>query len=83
MHVDVLGQAVIFGQGFLLGALLGLLYDGMRTLRRSLRFRWLAFGLDLLFWLTASAALFLFTLLRDDVQVRIYHMAAFLLGGGV
>ena len=35
MHVDVLGQAVIFGQGLLLGALLGLIYDGMRTLRRT------------------------------------------------
>ena len=35
MHVDIAGQAAVFGQGLLLGALLGLVYDGMRTLRRT------------------------------------------------
>ena len=49
MHVDVLGQAQVFGQAFLLGTLLGLVYDGMRTLRRSLKLPGLAFLLDLLF----------------------------------
>ena len=48
MHVDIAGQGLIFGQGFLLGAALGLLYDGMRTLRRSIRLPALAFVLDLL-----------------------------------
>ena len=76
MHVDILGQAAVFGQGFLLGVLLGLVYDGMRTLRRSLRLAPLAFLLDLLFWLGATAGLFALTLLSDDGQVRIYHMAA-------
>ena len=83
MHVDSWAQAVIFGQGLLLGAALGVLYDGMRTLRRGLRAPWLAFGLDLLFWLTAIVSLFALTLLRDDGQVRIYHMVAVALGGGL
>ena len=83
MPADVAAQMAIFGQGMLLGVLLGLVYDGMRTVRRNSRLRVLAFGLDLLFWLGATAALFALTLLRDDGRVRIYHMAAVLLGGGV
>ncbi|MDE7003007.1 MAG: spore cortex biosynthesis protein YabQ [Oscillospiraceae bacterium] len=80
--MDIAAQAAVFGQGLLLGALLGLVYDGMRTLRRTAPLPGLAFALDLLFWLGAAAALFLFTLLRDDGRVRIYHMAAVALGGG-
>ena len=83
MYVDVLDQALVFGQGFLLGAALGLVYDGMRTLRRSLKLAALAFLLDLLFWIGAAASLFAFTLLRDDGQVRIFHMAAAVLGGAI
>ena len=70
MHVDIAGQAVVFGQGFLLGAALGLLYDGMRTLRRSIRLAALAFVLDLLFWLAAVAALVLSTSGRVKNEVR-------------
>ncbi|MCI8807516.1 MAG: hypothetical protein HFF20_04225 [Oscillospiraceae bacterium] len=82
MRIDVAGQAAVFGQGVLLGALLGLAYDEMRTLRRSLKVPGLAFVLDLMFWLGATAGLFALTLLREDGQVRIYHMAAVALGGG-
>ena len=83
MYVEVGAQAAIFGQGMLLGALLGVIYDGMRAARRSIHLRALAFALDLLFWLGVIAALFALTLLRDNGQVQIYHMAAFLLGGGL
>ena len=83
MYVDIAAQAEIFGQGVLLGALLGLVYDGMRTLRRSIRLGALAFMLDVLFWLGAVSALFALTLLRDSGEVRIYHMLAFLAGGGL
>ena len=83
MPADVLDQAAIFAQAFLMGAVLGLVYDGMRTLRRSMGLPGLAFLLDLLFWLGATAGLFALTLLRDDGQVRIYHMAAVALGGGI
>ncbi|MCI9289795.1 MAG: hypothetical protein HFF23_09970 [Oscillospiraceae bacterium] len=80
--MDIAGQAAVFGQALLLGALLGLVYDAMRTLRRTWRSAGLAFALDLLFWLGATAALFLLTLSRDDGRVRIFHMAAVALGGG-
>ena len=83
MYVDVTAQAAVFGQGVLLGALLGLVYDAMRTLRRSIGWKILAFVLDVLFWLGVTAALFALTLLRDNGEVRIYHMLAFLLGGGL
>ena len=83
MYVEVGAQAAIFGQGMLLGVLLGVIYDGMRAARRSIHLRALAFALDLLFWLGVIAALFALTLLRDNGQVQIYHMAAFLLGGGL
>ena len=39
MQVDVLAQAAVMGQGILLGAALGLVYDLMRAIRRSLRRR--------------------------------------------
>ena len=83
MYVDIGVQAAVFGQGLALGALLGLVYDGMRTLRRSIRLPALAFVLDVVFWLGTVAALFALTLLRDNGEVRIYHMLAFLLGGGL
>ena len=83
MHVDIMGQALVAGQGVLLGAALGLVYDGMRTLRRSLRMGWLAFLLDLLFWVGTAAALFALTLLSDDGRVRIFHILAVSIGGGL
>lgn len=83
MHVDIMGQALVFGQGVLLGVALGLVYDGMRTLRRSLKLAALAFLLDLLFWVGTAASLFALTLLSDDGQVRIFHIAAVALGGGL
>ena len=58
MYVDIGVQAAVFGQGLALGALLGLVYDGMRTLRRSIRLPALAFVLDVVFWLGTVAALF-------------------------
>ena len=66
MYVEVGAQAAIFGQGMLLGVLLGVIYDGMRAARRSIHLRALAFALDLLFWLGVIAALFALTLLRDN-----------------
>ena len=35
MGVDIPTQAALFGQGVLLGALLGLVYDVMRAARRA------------------------------------------------
>ena len=83
MHVDVAEQARVLLQSILLGAGLGLVYDVLRALRRSLGWRWLAFLLDLLFWLGTIALLFFMALTRETGQLRLYLPAAFLLGGGV
>ena len=56
--MDIAGQALTFARAAGLGAGLGLGYDLLRALRRSLGWRWLAFLLDLLFWLTAAGLLF-------------------------
>lgn len=83
MRVDIPAQALAFSQGMLLGAAMGLLYDGMRAVRRVLPWRWLAFLLDLAYWLAAAAGLFVLTLTFDDGKVRIFHGAAAVLGGGL
>ena len=82
MGVDILGQAVAFGQGALAGVGLGLAYDVFRALRRQFPWRWLAFVLDVAFWLGTTAAVFFFALTRGDGEIRLFHMAALLLGGG-
>ena len=78
---------ILAGVAFLLAALLlggamGVVYDLFRILRVRVHVRLLGPILDLLFWLGVTAGLFALTLLRDDGQVRIFHMAAVSLGGG-
>ena len=82
MPADVAAQAAVFGQGLLLGAALGLVYDLMRAVRRSIPLKWLAALLDLAFWLGTAVCLFLLAILRDTGELRIFHGAAVLLGGG-
>ena len=81
MGVDILAQAAAFGQAVLAGGALGFVYDGLRALRRQFGKRWLAFGLDLLFWLGTTVLLFAFALTRGDGQIQVFHVAALLLGG--
>lgn len=82
MYVDVAGQARVFLQSILIGAGLGLVYDVLRAVRRSLKSRGTAFLLDLLFWLGVTGLLFWLALFRENGQVRLYLAAALLLGGG-
>ena len=81
MAADVAAQAALFLEGAAVGAALGLLYDLFRVLRERWR-HWAGMVLDLLFWLTAAAALFAFAILRGDGEIRLYHGAAFAAGGG-
>ena len=83
MHVDVAAQGQIFLTGLLLGAILGLMYDVLRAFRRSAGWRWLAFVLDVLFWLSVAVLLFWVALFRENGRVRLYVSAAFLAGGGL
>jgi spore cortex biosynthesis protein YabQ len=83
MHVDVAAQGQIFLLSLLLGAILGLVYDVLRAVRRSAGRRGLAFVLDVLFWLSVVVLLFWVALFRENGRVRLYVSAAFLAGAGL
>ena len=80
--MDTAAQALTFLRCVGLGAALGLGYDVLRALRRSLGWRWLAFLLDLLFWAAATVLLFTAALAWEAGRVRLYLGCALLLGGG-
>jgi spore cortex biosynthesis protein YabQ len=72
-------QFYAFGGAFLVGVALGLFYDTLRPFR--LRAPPLLSGvLDMLFWLAAALAVFLCAPLLGDGRVRIYMVAAHILG---
>jgi len=79
---ELAGQALRFAEALAVGVALGLWYDLLRVGRERFTARVVVLLLDLLFWLCATAALFLFAILRGDGRVRLYQGAAFLLGGG-
>ena len=83
MEIHLLDQARTFLGAVLLGAGLGVAYDLMRTLRRRVRLPLLGPALDLLFWVLATVGLFLYTILRGGGELRLYTIAALLLGGCV
>ena len=58
MYVDVIRQAQVWLNCILAGGGLGLAYDVLRAVRRTIRWRWLAFLLDLLFWIGVIFLLF-------------------------
>lgn len=82
MGVDIAAQGFNFLEGLAAGVGLGLLYDLLRVLRERLRRRPVVLLLDLCFWLTATAVLFLFAILRGDGMVRLYQGLSFVMGGG-
>ena len=80
MAVQITVQLRTFGLSILLGLSAGVLYDLLRALRlRRPRLTW---ALDLLYCLTAGAALSLFVLRQGDGQLRGYILLG-ALGGGV
>ncbi len=83
MRVDLALPVRGMCQAVLLGGGLGLLYDGMRLVRRCLPLRWVEWVLDLTFWLCATAALFLFSHSAWGGEVRLYGAIFCLLGGAV
>ena len=83
MTPDIAQQLQGLCRAVLLGGGLGVLYDLMRIIRRRLPLPLLAGALDLLFWITATAALFLFSHETWNGQVRLYGAAFCLLGAAV
>ena len=81
MSVDLAQQARALCQALLLGGGMGVLYDLFRILRVRVKIPALGPILDLLFWLTATGGLFLWSQNAWGGQIRLYG-AAFCLAGG-
>ena len=81
MRVDVLEQTRALIQAVLLGTLLGGVYDGMRILRCRLPGRMLESALDLLFWITTTVSLFVWSQQAWNGQIRLYGAVFCMLGG--
>ncbi len=81
MTVDIARQLQGLCRAVLLGGGLGVLYDLMRVARRRLSWAWLGGLLDLLFWIAATVALFLFSHEAWNGQIRLYGALFCLLGG--
>ena len=83
MTVDVAQQSRALCQALLLGGAMGVTYDLFRVLRVRVRVPLLGPLLDLLFWLAATAALFVWSQTAWGGQIRLYGAAFCLVGGGV
>ena len=81
MSPDIARQLQGLCQAVLLGGAMGLVYDGMRVLRRSFSRAPVDAALDLLFWILATAALFRFSQRAWAGQIRLYGAVFCMLGG--
>lgn len=81
MSVDLARQGQAVCQAILLGGALGVVYDLMRVLRRRVPLPGLGSVLDFLFWVLATAALFVFSHEAWDGQIRMYGAVFCFLGG--
>jgi len=82
MTVDIARQLQGLCQAVLLGGALGVVYDLMRVVRRRIPLPFLGGTLDFLFWVGATAALFLFSRQAWYGQIRMYGALFCMLGGG-
>ncbi|MCI9158246.1 MAG: hypothetical protein HFF55_04515 [Lawsonibacter sp.] len=83
MSVDVVQQGQALCQALLLGGVMGAVYDLFRILRVRVRVPLLGPMLDLLFWLTATAALFLWSQGAWGGRIRLYGAAFCMVGGAL
>lgn len=84
MEISLALQTVVFLKAVLLGAALGLSYDVLRALRRTLRAGVGATALcDSLFWLLAVCALFVFVLTAAQGEGRGYILLGGAFGGSL
>ena len=83
MSGEVVRQLQVLCQALLLGGAMGLAYDLLRIVRVRLRLPLAGGALDLLFWLGATGALFLWSQGAWDGRVRLYGAVFCLAGGAV
>ncbi|MCI9170059.1 MAG: hypothetical protein HFF42_03850 [Lawsonibacter sp.] len=81
--MDVAQQGRALCQALLLGGAMGVIYDLFRILRVRVKLPLLGPLLDLLFWLGATAALFLWSQGAWGGQVRLYGAVFCLVGGAL
>ncbi len=82
MENYVTAQLVVFAQSVLLGLLSGCLYDLLRAVRLCRRHsRWLMHLLDALYTLVLLLGIWLFALRLGQGELRLYMLAAMVLGG--
>ncbi len=80
MEISISGQAAAFGGAVVLGMAAGLLYDLFRILRVRAARRFFSDGLDLLFWVAVTVALFSYALLAGNGQLRIFMILGLSIG---
>ena len=83
MELPVAAQALQAAYSVLAGALLGLVYDVFRALRRAAVRRWAHSALDALFCLAAGFFLFFFALAWGDGRLRGFMLCCLAAGWGV
>ena len=83
MTADIAQQGQALCQALLLGGGLGVVYDLLRILRVRLPWSGMDTGLDFLFWVWATAALFLWSQDAWGGEIRLYGAVFCLLGGGI
>ena len=81
MEVDSLGQLIILLRALGLGWALGLLYDLLRALRRSVKSPWLSSVLDAFYGLLLFFLVFFFALRVGNGELRVYLLAGLAAGG--
>ena len=81
MEIWVSEQALYLGGALVLGAAIGLVYDLLRILRVRIPLPLVGGCLDLLFWLVVTAAIFVYSTVAGRGEVRLYLLAAIVLGG--
>ena len=83
MTVDVVQQGRALCQALLLGGAMGVTYDLFRILRVRVKLPLLGPLLDLLFWMAATAALFVWSQGAWGGQIRVYGAVLCLVGGAL
>lgn len=83
MNVSLTQQLHALMGALVLGLITGAWYDLLRGIRRRVRSVVVIAVLDLLFWLCATAALFLWSLHAGDGKVQVAVCAAVVVGGAV
>ena len=83
MAGDISGQGWALAQAVGLGLMLGVLYDLLRILRVRIRLPLLGGVLDLLFWVSVTVALFVWSQGAWGGRIRLYGVFGVMLGGGI